>query len=388
MKYNFLKENNTNKTTISEEIRKGDYDFFSIELFFAADWVRIIKIIIIFISFLLNLLYIISYIKTKLRKKQPQKNNLSFCFILIIIILIINFLHTFSFLLDWMIYVENDYYELVADNNVYHIGGLLIGNPSNSMTMCSIQGLLMIFSSLSQDALINIFFYFMDKTEIPDKTTLKLMLIFLGFLIPLLFSFIYLISGNIGINERYCFIKKFNFDSNGYHFNEELFLTPSILLYSFRGINLIISLIFLYRMIKYIRQENISNKYIIKILIILITQILSISFELTYFILDQVIKNDTIYDISDTFLILNTLDSIIFPLIFSFANSTFKNLFCYKERNASEITVTEDGNKYFESYDSSFEASEKVNNEKEKEKEIKRFSLVQFIDTNNFDISF
>ena len=176
MKYNFLKENNTNNRTISEEIGKGDYDFFSVESFFASDIIRIFKIINIFISFLLNLLYIISYIKTKLRKKQPQKNNLSFSFILILSILTSNFLHAFSFLIEWMIYVENNYYELITDNNIYHIGGLLIGNPSNSMTMFSIQGLLMIFSSLSQDVLINIFFYFMDNTEIPDKTKLKLML--------------------------------------------------------------------------------------------------------------------------------------------------------------------------------------------------------------------
>ena len=192
MNYYFLGEKNTN---ISEEIRKGDYNFFSGKSFFVADAFRLIKIINIFISFILNLLYILSYIKTKRKKRNNKKN--SFSFILIINILIANFLHTFSFIFNWMVNVRDNYYELPVDNNNYHIGGLLIGNPLNSITMCSLQGFLMIYSSLSQDFLINVLFYFINNSEIPSKFKLRLLLLICGYLIPLLFSFIYLVTDNI-----------------------------------------------------------------------------------------------------------------------------------------------------------------------------------------------
>ena len=376
MSYYFSGEKNTN---ISEEIRKGDYNFFSGKSFFVADTFRLIKIINIFISFILNLLYILSYIKTKRKKRNNKKN--SFSFILIINILIANFLHTFSFLFNWMLNVKDNYYELLVDNNNYHIGGLLIGNPLNSMTICSLQGFLMVYSSLSQDFLINVLFYFMNNSEIPSKFKLRLLLLICGYLIPLLFSFIYLVTDNIGINERYCFIKKFGFDK-GYHFNKLNYISLSIVLYVFRGANLIISSLFLYKIIKYIRKEKLKNIYIVKILIILITQVISISIEIIFFILDLTIKSNDDLITSDIFLCVNTLDGIFFPLIFSLSNSTYSNLFFSKTRNETMTSVTEYDNNRFESLDSPQGKVEIDDDEKI------RFTLVQFIDTNNFDISF
>ena len=46
-----------------DNIKEGKYDFFSTESFFAEDAVRFLKFINILISFILNLLYIISYLK-------------------------------------------------------------------------------------------------------------------------------------------------------------------------------------------------------------------------------------------------------------------------------------------------------------------------------------
>ena len=80
-----------------------------------------------------------------------------------------------------MRYVKNDYYEFSLDENhknkKYHIGGLLIGNPKNKEWVCSLQGYLMIFSSLSQDSLINVFFYFINNSEIPKKLKSRIILI-------------------------------------------------------------------------------------------------------------------------------------------------------------------------------------------------------------------
>ena len=207
--------NNFNESkNISEQIKDGDYNFFSASAFFVNDVFRLIKFIIIFISFILNLLYIISYIKIKAAKKIKYKKN-SFSFLVIINILIVNFIHSSSYLLNWMRYVKNDYYEFSLDENhknkKYHIGGLLIGNPKNIEWVCSLQGYLMIFSSLSQDSLINVFFYFINNSEIPKKLKSRIILIIFGYAIPFLFSIIYIITKSVGINFRFCYVKKFYF---------------------------------------------------------------------------------------------------------------------------------------------------------------------------------
>jgi len=368
-----------NKDDIIKKIKEGNYDFFSAKSFFAGDAVRLIKFLNILISFILYLLYIISYLKIKCIKKIRKKN--SFSFILIINLLTENFLHTFSFLLNWMRFVKEDFFEFGENNKSYHIGGLLIGNPSNGMAMCKIQGFLMIYSALSQDFLINIFFYIINSEKIPKKFGLKMMLIIFSFLIPLIFSFIYFITDNIGINERYCHIKKFYFDNsdNAYHFNNN-FVILIVILYLFRGINLVISCIFLYKIIKYIKQDDFNKIYIIRIVIILVTQILSITLEIINTICEQSVGYNSKYIISDIFLCINTLDGIIFPLICSLSNSTYTNLFCMKER--TETMMTEEDFNNYETPDSSAKIYEKVTNEK------KRFSLAQCIDSNNFDISF
>ena len=362
-----------------DNIKEGKYDFFSTESFFAEDAVRFLKFINIVISFILNLLYIISYLKIKCIKKIRNKN--SFSFILIINLLMENFLHTFSFLLNWMRFVKDDFFEFYDNNELYQIGGLLIGNPSNYMTMCKIQGFLIIYSSLSQDFLINIFFYIINTEKTPKKFKLHMMLIIFSFLIPLIFSFIYFITDNIGINERYCHIKKFYFDNNddAYHFNKS-FVVLTVILYLFRGINLVINFIFLYKIIKNISQDNYNKIFIIRIIIILITQILSITLEIINIVCEQTVGYNRKYIISDIFLYINTLDGIIFPLIFSLSNSTYTNLFCMKER--TETMMTEEDFNNYESCDSSAKIDEKDPNEK------KRFTLAQCIDSTNFDISF
>ena len=114
----------------------------------------------------------------------------------------------------------------------------------------------------------------------------------------------------------------------------------------------------------------------------LITQVISISIEIIFFILDQTKKSNDDLTISDIFLCINTLDGIFFPLIFSLSNSTYSNLFFSKTRNETMTTVTEYDNNRFESLDSPQGKVEIDDDEKI------RFTLVQFIDTNNFDISF
>ena len=370
-------EKNRLKENISEQIHKGDYDFFSIESFFAEDAFRIIKLICILISFILNLIYIISYLKIKLEKRKKYKTN-SFSFILIINILIVNFLHTFAYFLNWMKYVKKDYYEFKENNIYYHVGGLLIGNLKK-ISMCYLQGFLLIYSCLSQDCLINIFFYFINKSEIPGKYELGIIITLFGYLLPFIFSFIYLITNNFGLNFRYCHLKKFSFSSNKYFINNN-FIGLTVGLYSFRGINLIISSYFLYKIINYIKKEELDKKYILRICAILITQIINIFLELVDMICDHIANDERFIVISDIFLCFNSLDGIILPLIFSLSNSTYSNLFC--RQNRTESLATETDFTFNDSHENSLEFLEKGAIGK------KRFTLVKFMDTNNFDMSF
>ena len=367
---------------ISQEIREGNYDFFSINSFFIADAFRLIKFIIIIISFILNLLLIISYIKIKYIKKIKTGKN-SFSFVLIINILIANFIHTFSYLLNWMLFVKDNYYEydFKEDERIFHIGALLIGNPYN-LWACSMQGFLMVFSSLSQDTLINILFYFVSGSIITGKIKLRLVLIILGYGIPLLISFVYLATDNIGINFRYCFVKRFSFDNEQKYFFNDNYMALTTLLYAIRGANLIISSLYLCKIIKYVKKEELNKMSIISSVTILITQIIIISFELLNMVCDYIIDDSDLLIISDILISINSLDGIIFPLIFSISSSTFKNLFCKSDRYGSIIVTEEEFTNTGESFETSFEKIEK--NDKEKN----QFSLVRFTDTNNFDISF
>ena len=69
-------------------------------------------------------------------------------------------------------------------------------------------------------------------------------------------------------------MKKFYFE-NGYIFNNNYILITSVL-YGFRFINLIISLIFLFKITQYVKSEDLNKKYILRAAIILITQIITI----------------------------------------------------------------------------------------------------------------
>ena len=80
------------------------------------------------------------------------------------------------------------------------------------MTACKAQAFFLVFSSLSQDIIINIFFYLINKTTKLKTRKIILFLILAGYAFPILFSIIYLVINAFGLNDKFCFIKKFNFD--------------------------------------------------------------------------------------------------------------------------------------------------------------------------------
>jgi hypothetical protein len=77
---------------------------------------------------------------------------------IMISVLIVNFIHTFSYFFEWVVKKEIDTVKIPAKRDVFiEVGALLVGNP-NHLSARHAQGFLLISSSISQAFLINIFF--------------------------------------------------------------------------------------------------------------------------------------------------------------------------------------------------------------------------------------
>ena len=361
----FLEEN---ETIYRAEIINGNYSFFSTATFFGFDdGIRFVKIFYIIISFILNLIILVILLKRKNKKYSialQLTGNL----------LMINFIHTFAYLLNWVVHL--DAHKTEYKGEFYDIGGLLIGNPKNHFGMCQTQGFLLIFSTMSQDIFINIFFYIINKSSIITKKNLTFLCYSLGYILPFLFSLIYLIIGGIGLNDRYCYIKKFEFEDPDYNFN--VWFGPLIfILYIIRGINLIINIILLIKIIKYVYSHNLTYMYILKSSVFLIIQIIIISIGIIYRMNNLFGGDNT--NFSNLFICINTIDGILFPLSFCLSNRIFCNL-CnpkYLESSLNSLTDEQDDLKK-----SSISGS--INsNETEP-----TLPMVELNNENNFDLSF
>ena len=370
-------EPNYTNGTIEYQIQHGNYTFFSLISFFGLDdFVRFIKMSYIFISCILNLIMIIS-----LRKGNLRKNINPVAFQLISNILVINFIHSFSFMINWVTNLDNAFI-LNDEDTSYKIGALLIGCPKGNILVCKIQGFMIVFSSLSQDIFINIFFYIINKENIPRKKIIILLCIIAGYICPFVFSIIYASIGGLGLNDRYCYIKKFEFDyskeEGGYQFFTA-FKPLIIILYAIRGINLVISFFLLFKIIKYIRKNNLSKFYILKSSSILIIQIVTFSFSFFYRI-SRIIFKEFHKPISNIHLCINTLDSILFPLSFSLSNGVYTNL-CYKNPSDSSNSLN-DGPGELLNCSTSYSIYSSFN------KTQKSFPMVEAKNNNNFDLSY
>ena len=271
-------------------IGKGDYNFDISKYFFNADIIRLVIIIFIIISFLVNVLYFITSLKTKFEKEIPQIK-----LILMRNILFINFLHIFSYLYEWVLqnvdgesslFINKDNnkdFGTKADNNDkdhFQIGGLLVGNM-NEMEACKAQGFFLVFTSLSQDILIIILFYMINKSSRLSKTKTYIF-VFVGYLCSFIISIIFLAVDEIGLNDKYCFIKKFIFEgSKTYQMNGK-FNLMIIVYYVIRLIFIIISSCILYKITKYLRKNEYGKGYLIRLSSFLMIQIFTIFFGIIY----------------------------------------------------------------------------------------------------------
>ena len=383
-------------------IQKSNYDFYSSKYFFgfgdnnySTDPVRIVKLLYIFLSFILNGLIVIYIFKRKKRK-------FSTALILTGNILLINFIHTFAYSFEWILkedddeeikalYISKDGLVLNQNENLknytsYQIGGLLVGNPDN-MNACKLQGFFLVFSALSQDILINIFFTIINLANIPSKICVRLTVLILGYGFPFLTAIIYLLIDGFGINDKFCYIKKFKFEKEKeikdkviYEFNNTQFKALVYLTYSFRTINLIIGIYSIIKIISYVRKNKLRNVYIFKSSSILIIQITTILVGIIYRFSGATHESFS-KKFTNVFICINTLDGILFPLSYSLSNGVYKYLFCKNKKKESIESFFDEPDDFI----NSGSMNSLIRNAPTKEK---TFAMIDIKESNNFDLSY
>ena len=315
-------------------IKNPDYNLFSVQDFFGIhSFTRMTILIFILISFILNIFILLSIIRSKRRK-------VSIGLFLLSSILIINFIHILSYLPEWVIKekkIGNETKDIseqakLFNNGTINVGGLLVGNL-NSLGWCKAQSILLIISSISQDILINIFYFVINMSSQPKVKNIFLISLILGIIFPLILSLIYLLVDALGINDHTCYVKKFEFTNP--EPNKDIIYSEysnytdySFLIIFIKFISLIYSLFLLVKIIKYIKLQKLKFCIVLKFFIYLFVQIFSIIIGIGYSVI-SILNMKLGEKLSDIYIILNCIDSILFPIFYSLSYGVYKHL-CFK----------------------------------------------------------
>ena len=295
------------------------YSINSVKNFFGGtDPIRIVIIIYIFLSFILNpIIFITIGFTIKLRKiKFPMATWI------MLSVLLMNFFHTFAYFFQWVIKDDSiQMFEVDINGRKINVGALLTGNPKNIFG-CTFQGYLLISTSISQDFLINIFFSLVNATNINEQRT-KILLLVLGIIFPFLFTLFLGIFEGIGINDEFCYVKKFEYSEKGeclvYKYYDN-FQYVVMAVYAIRVLNFIVTAFFLKRIWTFVRQKNKPTIYLMKSIFIPIIQLVTVFIGVAYRLINA-FDPEISQKLSGVYLILNTVDGVLFPIGFAFQNS-------------------------------------------------------------------
>ena len=238
-------------------------------------------------------------------------------------VLLMNFIHTFTYFFEWVIKKDVETEKVNIKGYEVKVGGLLTGNPKN-ISACKIQGFLLIFSSISQDFLINIFFYLVNSSKFNEFYS-ELAIVILGLVFPFIFTLILELAGAIGLNDQFCYVKKFDYiiENNSVRYEYfEGFQAWVIIVYSIRILNFIATVYFLTKILSYVKKENQPRLYIFKSIFIPIIQLFTIGIGVLYRFINLISSKASAH-LSGTYLILNTVDGVLFPIGFALQNSIF-----------------------------------------------------------------
>ena len=318
-----------------------DYSILTAKDFFGGtDPIRIIIILYIFISLILNtIIFVVIFLSIKIKNtKIPLAQWI------MLLVLLMNFIHTFTYFFQWVIKEEVDCTDVtLSDKDTLTVGALLTGNPRHIFS-CKAQGFLLIFSSISQDFLINIFFYLVNTSEFNEKYV-KYGVCFLGLLFPFVFTLFLEIVRAIGINDEFCYVKKFGFeiDDKKNIVNYEYFdgfQVYVMIVYFIRIINFIVTCYFFNTILAYVRAKQMPKYYIFKSIIIPIIQLFTIGIGVLYRFLN-IISHKISVNLAGPYLILNTCDGVLFPIGFIIQNnivSQMKKLFSEHNKKRKSLT--------------------------------------------------
>ena len=313
------------------------YHFFG-----GSDPIRIVILVYIFLSLILNVLNLTVFFITmkKVNRAIPLANWI------MITVLIVNFIHTFSYFFEWVIKEGIDTYTIeVGEIKKFNatVGALLVGNP-NKMPSCNAQGFLLISSSISQDFLINIFFYMVSSSKELNEKLIKWLFVILGIAFPFIFTLVLLLTKALGINDQFCYVNKYEFkienDIVKYHYYD-YFQIVVMTVYFIRVVNFVGTIIFLVKIIKYIKNRGESKLYLFKSIFIPIIQLFTIWIGVIYRVIN-IFSPETSVKLSSTYLILNTSDGVLFPVGFFFQFNIFeysKKLFSKQEEIEKENLI-------------------------------------------------
>ena len=311
-------------------VKNPNYSLLTAKDFFGGtDPIRIIIIIYIIISLVLNS---IIFLVIGISSKRKKKFNLPLGKWVMLGVLFMNFCHTFSYFFEWVIKTGVETFQILIDGDNVEIGGLLVGNPKNFFG-CFAQGFLLIFSSISQDFLINIFFYLVNSTSETIKMIekkAKLYLIILGFIFPFAFTLFLGIMGALGLNDEFCYVTKFDFDfefdGSEVKYKEFTgFQVYVMIVYSIRIVNFIFTFYFLRKIWIYVKQQKKNRIYLFKSIFIPILQLFTIGIGVLYRFINLGSKNLSVI-LAGPYLILNTADGVLFPIGFALQNDIFSQL--------------------------------------------------------------
>ena len=297
---------------------------------FFSGYERIIILIYVLLSFILNIIIIVSIYLAK-NKKISNIIKITGS------ILIVNFINIFAYTFEWVTCKK-------SINNKESIIELLSGN-SESNGLCQMQSLLILFSSVSQDYLMILFFYLVNRRKEIEPMIINL-LILLCIIFPLSISLIYLKIGAFGVNDDFCYLKKFEKSENkiDYYMIYDHFIIYFIITYGLRTINFSITIYFFINISKYIIKEKHSFKFLFQKLSIFFIQLFKLFVIIVYRIITLILNNnnESFETIGKVYNILSTVDGVLMPLAYILLNGIFCNLFNTKKGRKFTIDENEE----------------------------------------------
>ena len=262
---------------------------------------------IIVLSFSIIALCLILSLFILLCLMKSQKTSI---FYLIINLLILNNLHSFSYLFDW---VKDG--QLVIDNHI----------------VCQIQACVMIYTSISHEfwaSSIPMINHIQNiKGEIYMKKHFKYY--FTSFfvfynIVPLLLTLIFQKLDSLGQNNLYCWVKQPK-DS----LSKELII--QIIIFALRWFNIVMCSFYTIKIILYLYSMNAHTKeekkkqvsYSLRLLIFPLIQLIAEVIPVTYRALLWIDNNYSIFWMQEAIVILSSFQSILYPICYCFHSGMF-----------------------------------------------------------------